>query len=394
MTRAVFTVAVLALLLGGWLSWEPVVPPDVGVGSQAAPPKARGCSARVERDLAGSLGVATAEGQSVPVLVVGAPADTVEPLEGVVALTDLIPGGLAGILLDPDTPDTAGVVTQTGIGVAAVTCTPPGLGRLVAVGASTRNEEDLELRLINPYAVDAVVEIGTVSENGLDTASELASVIVPARTVVTRDLDNLLPLRDSLDVEVTVVSGAVHVELVQTGAGDTMIIEGVAPAEELWLAVPALDVPAVAEVFNPNPAPTEVTVESVGGDVVFSETLPATSLVQVDVTGLGGVRVAAAGPIGAGLISEADGIRAGAPGVGAAARWLLPGVETVWVLNPSDVAVSVVVDGGPGVEIGPGELAALTGTFVDATGDVVAYGTVGDGRGLVAGWSLPDAADR
>lgn len=407
MSRVAFALAVIALVLGGWMSWTGPPPVDLGTTPEPSPPMARACTGRVERDVGGVLSVVSTGDSPIRVDVLGTDANPAEfpPAGATLPLDELIPGGLAGILIDPPTAETGATVVLSGGGTAAVGCTPPGIDRLLVVGSSTRNGEHLELRLINPYAVEAVVEIRSVSENGIDNASELASVIVPAGAVVTRDLANLLPLRESLAIDLTVASGAVHVEAAQAGAGDQMLLEGVVPAEELWFAVgPVGDSTPVVEVFNPNPAASDVRLDvyTASGTIEtpLDEPVAGTKLVQVPLdSGAVGVRVTATGPIGAALVYEAQGIRAGTPGVArTGSRWLLPGVDTVWLFNPGEVPLQVTFDGRSAVELPPlgGAVVASAGPIVDATGDIVAFGVVGGdgGVGLVAGAPFGDAVDR
>ena len=108
----------------------------------------------------------------------------------------------------------------------------------MAIGGSTMSGETLDLVMTNPYAVDAVVWCGSSSENGDDSASEIASMLVPAGgTVVREQVSRCLPLRQSLSVRLDPQRGAVHAALLQTTSVDDIVVEGVPLAQDWWIPV-------------------------------------------------------------------------------------------------------------------------------------------------------------
>jgi hypothetical protein len=258
-----------------------------------------------------------------------------------------------------DLPDAAGAVaivtTSEGV-LAASNCTPPVTGEVAIAGMSTASGESLDLVLANPYTNDAVVEVRTISEAGVDSASELESVLVPARSVVSVDLARLLPLRNRLSIRVIPERGVVHAAAVQSSSNERAIVEAVEPGQAWFLPLPNTGTPPIVTVLPTGGVDIDFVVDAFGESGPLGETLqgtiPADQQFVLDAAqlaeGVTAVRVTTTGLSVVSTMIESDAIRAGTPGAPRlASEWLVPGPRGAGSVlrlgNPSGLAVDVVI---------------------------------------------------
>ncbi|MEX2423636.1 MAG: DUF5719 family protein [Acidimicrobiia bacterium] len=343
MTRIILAIAVVAALVGGWV----VAPlPTVGVDTPGLEPAAAAaalCPVRIDRTVDGKLTVGSTLASPARVTVGNAGAVATDQIVEVgdaggaaVDFDDLIAGGTAGAFVEFGvTTAAAATVSRGDAGVAAVAC--PSLLRTTSVitGASTRNGESLELILVNPYGADAVVAVESSSEIGADSAEELASVVVPARSTVTRDLATLLPLRNRLSLAITPIRGLVHAFVEGGGRGDRVLIEHVDPASEWISPIPRVDgLAATLVVSSVSPVDVAMRVDGWSDGVfvegVHNEVIPPRGQIEIPLAvidvPLQIARILADGPIGVSLVLEGDAGRAATPvNREAVPEWLMPG---------------------------------------------------------------------
>lgn len=343
MTRIILAIAVVAALVAGW-AVAPV--PTVGDDSPGLEPAAAAaalCPLRLDRTVDGKLTIGST--LATPARVTIGNAGVVALDKGIevgdaggaaVDFNELIAGGTAGAFVEFGvTTAAAATVSRGESGVAAVAC--PSLLRATSVitGASTRNGESLELILVNPYGADAVVAVESSSEIGADSAEELSSVVVPARSTVTRDLATLLPLRNRLSLAITPVRGLVHAFVEGSGRGDRVIIEHVDPASEWISPIPTVDGQAATLVVS-SVSPVDVAMRIDGWsdgefvEGVFSDVIPPRGQVEIGLADievpLQIARILADGPIGVSLVLDGDAGRAATPvNSQAVLEWLMPG---------------------------------------------------------------------
>lgn len=425
MTRALLAVAVTAALVGGWLSAPVPVQVEDDPGLEPAAAAAVVCPLRVDRTVDGSVAIGSTlvAPSRITVGDVGSVVTdvTVEVDRSggaTVPFTDLIAGGVSGAFIELGVPAAASAaVSRSDAGLTAVSC--PSLLRTTSVitGASTRNGESLELVLVNPYGSDAVVAVESSSEIGADSADELAAVVVPARSTVTRDLSSLLPLRNRLSLVISPARGLVHAFVEGGGRGGRVVIEHTTPGAE-WIA-PVPDVEgqsATLVVSTVSPIEVAVRVDAwADGELVegvFVETLPARGQVEIPLQDLDPaveiVHVRADGPIGATIVLEGGSGRAASPANPLAFQeWLMPGPgaagSTAWIAVPGDedavVELQSLTAGEPTftVDIGAGRLVSVpldddgVGYILRADVPVTVLWSVIDesGLGLAAPSGLP-----
>lgn len=343
MSRIVLALGLTALLVIGWLAapLDPPAPDDLGLEPAAA--AAAVCPVRLERTVDGKMTVASS--LIAPVrITVGSGGVVVTDLEvplggaggAAVPFTDLTVAGAAGAFVEFPVPASAAATVSRGeAGVASATC--PTLVRTTSLitGASTRNSESLDLILVNPYGTDAVVSVESASEIGPDSADALASVVVPARSTVTRDIAALLPLRNRLSFSLTQVRGLVHAFVEGGGRGDRVLLEHVEPRSE-WIApLPTFDGATTTLVVS-TASPVDVVfrldgwVDGEFSEGLLSETIPARGQVEIVLADLGVtldvVRILADGPIGMTVVADGEAGRAATPANGEALlEWFMPG---------------------------------------------------------------------
>jgi hypothetical protein len=282
---------------------------------------------------------------------------TIDPAGGAsIELESLGAAGAAGVLAEMPTADAAAAIVVDGeAGTAAASCSPPITDNALVLGGSTMTGELLELVLSNPYAVPAVVSVSSSSENGDDSASEIASVLVPAGGVAVRDLAALLPLRQSLSVRLDSERGAFHAALVQRASGDVSIESAVVPGLDWWIPVMAVrNSTSRVVVATDSALPVEVQIDAYAAgavtEAVFSGTVDARSQIDIPASELGGapvgIRVSSDAPVAVSVVVDGEVTRAVAPATTLSTEWILPGALSgarLWVLNPGEVESELVL---------------------------------------------------
>ncbi len=407
----------LALVVGTVLAFAavsagPANPVQPAPGPSTAPARFRTCLARADRGSTPVLAISSAA--PGPVAVSATAAGSLEPVTtspigaaggGVVALGDAGLVGFATLLAEMPTDATAAaVITRGERGRAAQACAGRPEPVVAVSGGSSLEGERPTLVLGNPFATDAVVAVTSASEVGEDSAGELSSLLVPARSTVTVDLGRLLPLREHLSVVLTAERGAVVGGLVQAGDGDVAAGTFVPPAGDWWLALPDVGQQSATLSFI-SLAPTDVEYQvdtyqagQVTEGMETGSVAPGEQVV-VDLSEVvppAGVRVTATGPVVASLSLTGEHLRALSAGVPAPSdRWFVPGAgvggpSVLWVFNPGATDLDAVFQPlSPGAQARREPLPAASvtavpvgggsrgGYLVEAVGDVVVMWTFG-----------------
>lgn len=379
MTRSVLAMVLTVTLAVGWMSAPDRAPGDPGPRLEPAAAAAAVCPVRLDRTADGKLTVASTliSPSRVTVGSVGKViSDLVVPMDEAggahVQFIELISGGAEGAFVEFGVPSAAAAAVSRGdSGVTAVSC--PSLIRTTSLitGASTRNGESLELILVNPYGSDAVVAVTSSSEIGSDSADQLSSVVVPARSTVTRDITTLLPLRNRLSFALSPIRGLVHAFSEGGGGGDRVVIEHVSPGSE-WIAPVPVVAGQVATLVVSTASPVDVAIRIdgwFGGEYVegvFSDSIPARGQLEIPLADLPLeiVHVLGDGPIGVTLALEGEAGRAATPiNPQALQEWLMPGPGS---------AGSIAWIGVPGFDDAVVEFGSLSSRAQSFTVDVPA----------------------
>jgi hypothetical protein len=422
-TRPLLAVALSSALIVGWISIPAPSPSEAPPALEPAAAAAAVCPVRLDRIADGKVTIASTmiapariTVGNVGTVVTDLAVDVGEAGGAAVPFADFGVGGSSGAFVEFGVPAAAAASVSRGMaGVTATSC--PTLLRTTSViaGGSTRNMESLELILSNPYGSDAVVAVESASEIGVDSVDQLAGVVVPARSTVTRDLSTLLPLRNRLSLTISPVRGLVHAFVHGGGRGDRVMIEHVAPGSTWTAPIPAIDGQTVSLVIA-SISPIEVTVRMDGWfagqltEGVVNETIGPRSQIEIPLADLeidlDVVRVLSDGPVAVSLVSEGEAGRAVSPAnVEALPEWLMPGPGSpgsiVWIGVPGEadgvVEFQSLEAGGRSfvVDVTAGELTAVAmddqpiGYTLRADVPITVLWSVADATGLALAAPTP-----
>lgn len=326
------------------------------------------------------------------------------------------------LLLEAETDSYSAAVVSSGTrGRSIHFCHSRSDPLLSSGGWSTLEEDQLFMTLSNPFATEAVVSVTSASEIGLDSATELAEVLVPPFTTLTYDLDQLLPSRAHLAVTLSQVRGSVHALLMESGDGDLAASTPTSPSADWWMLVPSVgQTESVLVLTSVSPEPGEYEIQLFHpevGSASLEGNLAAREIAVIDLTGYElpvGIRSTSTIPtvLSARLKGEELKAVTGAdPFI--SDRWLLPGAgvdapAVIWVFNPSTVRVDSILHplhaqaSSQARPIPPGSVVAIPvssgsggGYLVETTAEVAvswtagADGPTGWGGGVIVDAPLP-----
>ncbi len=405
----VVVVLVVLISVAVWTQVPEARSPELGVGPDRAPSSAAACPVVTGRDARSEVLAATRLSGSIEFVASSGGAVLAEreseagESSGVAFdIGSAVGASTVGLVMDlPEEGAGAAIVTSSDVVLAAAMCTPPVAGETGIAGLSTASGESLDLVLANPYANDAVVEIRTISEAGVDSASELEAVVVPARSVVTIDLAQILPLRSRLSVRIIPERGVVHAVGVQSSPNERMVVEAVQPSTEWLLPLPDTGTPPTITVLPTTGVDIEYTIdayteqgpfEAVAGGVVPGDGQAVLDLQDLP-EGTAAVRVTTTGESVASVVVEGETIRAGTPGAPfAASTWVVPGPggagAVLRLANPNGLDATVELRSLVGMgDVESIALPAGSTALVRVDGPGPGYIVQADGDVFVA-WSL------
>jgi len=206
--------------------------------------------------------------------------------------------------------------------VSADKCTVSAPVEWYLPGGSTKTGSFTQLRLFNPFADNAEVEITAHSEFNLDLIPDIAQIDVAGRSWTTIDFEPFLPFRDELAIKVTATTGLVIPVMVRTDEHGEATWNGSSPSEtwEFPVVSPGKLVPSIAIVTAGDDDVT-VTIDIVtetgiivdARQVTLDSTAPALVPLEDLAVAPYGARLSASAPIVATVVasvpdlSEGDG---------------------------------------------------------------------------------------
>lgn len=321
-------------------------------------------------------------------------------------------GTTGGLVEMPSHSTTAGVTITGATAFGAEGCASRPAAQVVVSGGSTAGDEDLRVRLLNPYSGEANVDVVVATETGLESDQRFQGVRIPPLTTVTLDMGTIIPERERITAIVEATRGSVVAMAVQTIGGRIAVWRAVEPATDWWLPAPRGGERKELVITNPAAGEAEFQVDFYGpeGLVEAGQTgvllprgevrIPLTTETIEPVA----VRVISTSPVTATLWIETPEALAATTGAPVdASTWLLPGAHgpaggtgTLVVLNsgldPVTVTVRSLGDRSlvrdfdlPAGELLEIALVAANGYRVEATGPVVAlWSALMGGDGSVA----------
>jgi hypothetical protein len=197
--------------------------------------------------------------------------------------------------------------------IAADKCTVSVPSEWYLPGGSTKTGSFTQLRLFNPFADNATVEITVHSEFNLDLIPDIAQIDVAGRAWTTIDFGPYVPFRDELSVKVTSTTGLVIPVMVRTDEHGEATWNGSSPSQtwEFPVASPGRLEPSIA-VTTAGDDDVTVSVDIVtetgiivdAREVTLDSTAPALIPLEDLAAAPFGVRVRATAPIVATVVAS------------------------------------------------------------------------------------------
>lgn len=268
-----------------------------------------------------------------------APFTTGTSGSSIIPIIDVAAVGKVGALVEFPTADSAAASVFTGgEPIAAEACSRVPNRQVVIGGATTIEDRQLELQLVNPYSAEAVIDIIATSESGRESNDGLNTITVPPRTSVLVDIDSLLPGRESLVLVVQASRGSVVAVAREEKPGDAAVWRAVAPSEDWFLSLPSY--PGLREVVIASSAPADVEYQiDVYGPEGFDEAaiegvISGGTQNVIDVASIApgavALRVVATAPVGVfSRYSTPTGLALATGSPVEAPDWILPGAGAI-----------------------------------------------------------------
>jgi hypothetical protein len=188
---------------------------------------------------------------------------------------------------------------------------------------------------MNPYAGEATVDLIALSDSGLEAAPQLRGIIVPSRSSVILDLDELLPGRQFLAIAVEVSSGSVMTAARFDAGADGALWHSVSPALDWFVPIPAAGIGGELVISTGSTADVEYQVDVYGPQGLVEAqqdgVVPARGSVSLPLSGMeveaaAAIRVIATQPVAVfeRLVAE-TGVAMTEGTASTSSRWLLPG---------------------------------------------------------------------
>jgi hypothetical protein len=340
MTKALFALIIAGLTAAALVLPEPE-PPEPGPAAAVDAPPVSVCAVEEGSGRSTTVGVvSTVDGEgrftafSGGVVAGERVFETGEGGAASIPVAEVAAVGVAAGLVElPAIDASSGSVIMGAESVAHEACFGVPSPQTLLAGGFTTGDQEFEVQLMNPYSGEATVDLIVRSESGIESATQLIGIGVPARSSVVVDMDELLPGREVLAVTVATTSGSLLAGGRLASGTDTAVWNAVAPDVDWFVPVPSgggsqlvvstgvgTDVEYQVDVYGP-----DGLVESMEQGVV-----PARGQTLVDTAiageGASAFRVVATQPVAVFLRHVGDDGVALTSGVTAtSSRWLLPG---------------------------------------------------------------------
>jgi hypothetical protein len=147
-------------------------------------------------------------------------------------------------------------------------CASSGSSHWYFADGSTARDASLLLSLFNPFPEDAIADMSFSSDQGRAAPADLQGVVVPAGTLVVKDIGEQVRRRESVASTVSVRTGRLVVAQTQgrtaPGRGGVSVALGAPSLASLWHFPDGLAANGVVErfsIYNPGPREAEVALE-------------------------------------------------------------------------------------------------------------------------------------
>ena len=211
---------------------------------------------------------------------------TVAPLAvAEVGLGPLAPGPASAVVDLQSGQATAELVVAGGPDLGVTPCASAGSQQWYFADGSTARDASLSLSLFNPFPEDAIADMAFSTDEGRAVPADLQGVVVPARSLVVKEIVENVRRRESVATTVTVRTGrlvaAQTIGRTAPGRSGASVALGSPSPAELWYFPDGLVSETATErysLFNPGPREAEVALEvhlDEGAAEPFEVTVPA-----------------------------------------------------------------------------------------------------------------------
>jgi len=240
-----------------------------------------------ERAASGTVTVVPLAGQPVASPVQVAPMSVTQ-----VALRDLVQAPWAAAVVDLDIGQVAAELVVRGPSDSDATpCSSRASDRWHFADGATAKDAGLALSLFNPFPEDAIVDLSFSTDQGRAAPAAFRPIVVPARSLVVREIGDHVRRREAISTEVAVRTGRVVAAQTQTraaaGKAGVSVSVGAPSLGTLWQFSAGVLADGVDEHYSvSNPGDREATLlfqlildEGVAED--FERTVPARGRLDV-----------------------------------------------------------------------------------------------------------------
>ena len=242
---------------------------------------------RRDQETRGTVTVVTITGPSRSVPVRIAASSVAE-----VSLGQLAPGSAAAAVVDLQSGQNAAELAVSGPQDGDVTpCASAGSGRWHFADGSTARDASLSMSLFNPFPEDAIADLSFSSDQGRAVPADLQGVVVPARSLVVKEIGEHVRRREAVATTVTVRTGrlvaAQSLGRTVAGRAGISVSLGAPSTAPVWHFPDGLVGPGLVErysLYNPAAREAQVGVEvslDEGSAEPFELTVPAADRVTL-----------------------------------------------------------------------------------------------------------------
>jgi hypothetical protein len=204
----------------------------------------------------------------------------------VLRLQDVAKATYAAALVDLDGGQ--GVVEQVvsgSLGISASPCASAASDRWYFADGSTRREATMVLALFNPFPDNAIADLSFSTDQGRSVPRALQGLVVPARSLIVRNIGEFVRRRETLATSISVRTGRLVVSKLQLhdggGRKGMALVLGAPSVGSVWRFPEGYVRDGITEnvaIFNPSEQEATVDVELAlerGAAEPFELTVPA-----------------------------------------------------------------------------------------------------------------------
>ena len=219
------------------------------------------------------------------------PAYAARPLR----MTDVVKAPFAAAVVDVQGGGV--VVEQTvvgSLGESSAPCASSASSTWHFADGATRRQSSMYISLFNPFPENAIADFTFSTDQGRAVPRALQGLVVPARSLVVRNIGDFVRRRETVATTVSVRTGRLVASKLQTHEGGgrkgMVVVLGAPSAGDVWRFADGYVVAGLSErlaIYNPGDRESRVDVEvslEKGAAEPFELTVPARERITLDVS--------------------------------------------------------------------------------------------------------------